>query len=129
MALLENEGIVRENALTIDERGSPLSTVRITGFLRCRLGIAIRVDKILQVRYERRRPYARGVGYGYHAWLAESGQPIIRYDDAHEWIGLHCHLYDLATGEETALPVPLGQLPTLGGFVRIADKIVRDARG
>lgn len=129
MASLENEGIVLENALSIEERGSPLATVRITGFLRCRLGVVIRIEQVLQIRYERRRPYARGVGYGYHAWLAASGQPIIRYDDAHEWIGLHCHLYDLATGEETALPTPPDQLPTLDGFVRIADKIARDAQG
>lgn len=126
MAALENEGIVLENALSFREEGLPLAVVRLEGTLRCRFGVAMRIKKELAVRYERRRPYARGVGYGYHAWLAESGQPVIRYDDAHEWIGLHCHLYDLATGEETALPALASQLPTLDGFIRIADKIVRD---
>ena len=42
--------------------------------------------------------------------------------------GLHCHLFDVAAQEETILSVPWDALPTLEGFVRIADGIALDAQ-
>ena len=68
-----------------------------------------------------------GVRYAYHAWFGATERPIIRYDNAHAHADLHCHLFDPATQEETILSVPWDALPTLEGFVRIADGIARGA--
>ena len=42
--------------------------------------------------------------------------------------GLHCHVFDLATGESALLPAPLDLLPTLDGFVRIACRLAAEAQ-
>ena len=47
---------------------------------------------------------------------------------SHHWLGLHCHLFDLDSNEETTFPdLSLEALPSLDEFVRIADKRVREA--
>ncbi len=84
------------------------------------------MDKTLIVRYVRDVPHVRGVDYNYHAWLNSTEQDILRYDMAHGE-GMHCHVFDLATGESALLPVPLDMLPTLDGFVRMACRRAADA--
>ena len=129
MQRLEDEGVVIENTLSIrNVRDSEPGTVIVSGELRCRFRVFIRVNTVLSVRYRRGLPYVQGDSYTYHAWIAPSGRTIIRYDNAHESEGLHCHLTDSGTGEELILPVPRGRLPTLEAFVRIADRLVREAQ-
>ncbi len=69
-----------------------------------------------------------GARYTYHAWFGATGRSIIRYDNTHDPADLHCHLFDVAAQEEMILSVPWDALPTLEGFVRIADGIARDAQ-
>ena len=69
-----------------------------------------------------------GARYTYHAWFGATGRSIIRYDNTHDPADLHCHLFDVAAQEETILSVPWDMLPTLEGFVRIADGIARGAQ-
>lgn len=90
------------------------------------MDVVVRVDKTLAVRYVRGVPQVRGIDYAYHAWLGSTEQDILRYDMAHGE-GLHCHLFDLATGEYALLPVPLDMLPSLDGFVRMACRRAADA--
>ena len=61
----------------------------------------------------------KGVDYSYHAWLISTGRQILRYDMAHDWIGLHCHVFDLDTGDEQQMEVGLDDLPTLDAFIRM----------
>ena len=68
----------------------------------------------------------RGLDYSYHAWLGATEQDILRYDMAHGE-GLHCHVFDLATGESVLLPAPLDMLPSLDGFVRMSCRRAADA--
>lgn len=108
-----------------EHRTRRLTSVRIVGRLRCRYDVSIQVDKTLAVRYARDAPQVRGIDYNYHAWLASTEQDILRYDMAHGE-GLHCHVYDFATGESALLPVPLDMLPTLGSFIRMACRRAAD---
>ena len=86
------------------------------------------MDKTLDVRNVAGKPEVKGVLYSYHAWIAGTDQSIIRYDMSHHWLGLHCHLFDLDSNEETTFPdLSLEALPSLDEFVRIADKRVREA--
>ena len=126
--MLENEGILLEDFISITRSGQPpYEAVTISGRLRCRFDVNIRVAVTLSVSYRRGRPYLRGEDYNYHAWLSTTGQQIIRYDMAHNWLGLHRHTHDLATGSESTSVVALGELPTLDEFVRIADRMAREA--
>ena len=127
MRLLEDEGILLESSLAVFEEPGA-DGLEASGTLRCRSGLVIRVGLTFSVRYRRGQLYLQGEDYNYHAWLETTGQPVIRYDTAHEEIGLHCHLYDLATGEQAMLPVPWEKLPTLNEFVRIADRLVHEAQ-
>ena len=128
MRRLENESILLDNSLSVsEERGFRFNKVSLTGLLRCDLDVSIRVNETLAVRYERGRPYVKGTDYTYHAWFGATGRSIIRYDNTHDPADLHCHLFDPATQEETILAVPWDALPTLEGFVRIADGIARNA--
>lgn len=130
MRRLENEGIVLEHRLSfIPDYGpgakQPVS-ILIFGRLRCRHDVSVQVNKALAVQYARGVPLVQGDEYAYHAWIASTEQDILRYDTAHGE-GLHCHVYDLATGEYALLPVPLDMLPTLDGFVRMACRLAADA--
>lgn len=86
----------------------------------------MQVDKTLDVRYVRDVPQVRGIDYTYHAWIGPTEQDILRYDMAHGE-GLHCHVFDLVTGESALFPAPLDMLPTLDGFVRMACRRAADA--
>ena len=127
---LEDDGILLDERLSTVERtqGKRLLAVRIIGELRCRRDVAISVDKVLEVRYASDVPEVRGTRYDYHAWLTSTEQSIIRYDMSHYWLSLHCHLFDLTSGEETIhTNVLVEHLPSLDEFVRIADRRVQDA--
>lgn len=123
MARLENEGLVINNNLSVQEfvdEQKKLQTVSIEGTVECFGGVVVRVNKRLDVQYRSDgRPEVKGVDYTYQAWLEEEEKQIIRYDMAHE-SGLHCHLYNLNTGEEVIKYVNLNELPTLDLFIRIA---------
>jgi hypothetical protein len=129
LANLLNEGLVEEDGLTFHEyrSGRLLTNVNVAGRLRCASGVTIEVDKWLETDGESDSP-VRGYSYSYQAWLAGTGQEILRYDSAHGFDRLHYHIFDLHTGQETVLPCPLESLPTLDGFIRLAIKMVRDAR-
>lgn len=129
MRQLEDEGITLEDRLSFRSRydaGARLTSIRILGRLRCHRDVSVQVDKTLAVRYVRGVPQVRGIDYAYHAWLAATEQDILRYDMAHGE-ALHCHVFDLATGESALLPVPLDMLPSLDGFVRMACRLAADA--
>ena len=100
--------------------------MRISGRLRCAHDVSVRVDKVLEARYVRDVPQVRVIRLAYHAWLSSTEQDILRYDTAHGE-GLHCHVFDLATGESALLPAPLDMLPTLDRFVRMACRSAADA--
>ena len=122
-----DEGIIVENHLVFDEvrQGSRLIQANIRGRIECVYGLSISVDKWLEVDAGQN---VRGVDYSYHAWLHDTGQEVIRYDSAYGLIDLYCHMFDLSTGEESIYPVPMDRLPTLDGFIRIAVKLVQDAK-
>jgi len=128
IANLSNEGLVEEDGLTFHEyrTGRLLTRVNIAGRITCAFGVTIEVDKWLETDGAS-DPSVRGYAYRYHAWLARTGQEILRYDSAHGFDRLHCHVFDLHTGQETILPCPIESLPTLDGFIRLATKKVRDA--
>ena len=126
--MLENEGILLENALSIIRSGQPPNEeMELYGRLHCRSGVTIHVEVIFSIYFTRRRLYLQARSYNYHAWLSTTGQPLIRYDMSHEWLGLHRHLYDLATGGASVAPVTFDELPTLDAFVRTADSMARNA--
>ncbi len=78
----------------------------------------------LDVRRSRAAPEVKGARYSYHAWLYASSRQLIRYDMSHHWLGLHCHLFDSTTGEEEVFThLPIEMLPSLDGFIRIADRM------
>ena len=122
-----NEGIITENHLVFDEcrDGIQLVRVNIRGRIDCAYGLTVFVDKWLEVDEIQR---VKGYSYSYHAWLTWTDQAVIRYDSAHGFNNLHCHLFDLKTGSESIHPVPLCRLPTLDGFTRIALRMVQDAQ-
>ena len=129
MRRLEDEGIVERNSLSIVDFALPASPgIKVEGMLHCRLGVEMRVSETSRVRYRRGRAEVMGARYTYHAWFGATGRSIIRYDNTHDPADLHCHLFDVAAQEETILSVPWDALPTLEGFVRIADGIARDAQ-
>ncbi len=103
-----------------------MASVRIHGRLRCAHDVSVQVDKVLSVRYARHVPQVRTIRLAYHAWLNTTEQEVLRYDMAHGE-GLHCHVFDLLTGESALLPAPLDMLPTLDGFVRMSCSRAVDA--
>jgi len=125
---LVNEGLVEQDRLTFHEyrTGRLLNRVNIAGRIRCGFGVTVDVDKWLETDGAS-VPSVRGYSYSYQAWLASTGQEILRYDSAHGLDQLHCHVFDLQTGRETVLPCPLDSLPTLDAFVRLVMRRVRDA--
>jgi hypothetical protein len=101
---LLDEGLVLKDHLIFDEirDGRYLIEVNIKGQIDCIDGLAIAVDKWLDVDEGQR---VKGYSYSYHAWLTATEQPVIRYDSAHGLDDLHCHLFDLATREESRFPI------------------------
>jgi hypothetical protein len=132
MVLLENEGILLENHLIFTEvtdNTNDLVLVQLQGHLYCSGDVSIRVDKTLEVKKTANGSVmVKGKDYSYHAWIGQTGQEILRYDMAHYWEALHCHVFDLHTGQEEVYPITLEQLPTLDGFIRIACKRSKGAR-
>ena len=117
MEILYNEGLVIDGGFDFLEYGQPMQGVRIRGRIRCKFGLTIEIDKQLEVDSSTR---VRGFDYSYHAWIEETGQPILRYDSAHGLPDLHRHEFNLTTGQETRTPITLDGLPTLDGFIRQA---------
>ena len=122
-----SEGIVTENHLVFNEvrQGAKLIQVNIRGRIDCAYGLSVFVNKWLEVDAGQN---VRGADYSYQAWLYDTNQEVIRYDSAYGLNDLHCHIFDLNTGEESIQPVPIDRLPTLDGFIRIAVKLVQDAQ-
>ena len=125
MRELDDEGIVLGGGLSVsdltDARGR-LARVRVEGRIRCAFGASVYADTRLEARTRRDgRTEVRGVDYTYHAWrdAGSERRVLFRYDMAHG--GLHLHLPDPATGEETGrTPVPLEALPDLDRLLRYA---------
>ena len=128
MTNLINEGLVQADGLTfheyLDDSGR-LAQVNIEGRIDCAGGLAIRVDKWLEADSFRN---VRGYSYSYHAWLSDPEQLVIRYDNAHQFNNLHCHIPNPTSGAVSRYPVPIDSLPTLDGFIRNAIKMVQDAK-
>lgn len=122
MTNLLDEGLVEKDALDFEEirTGRTLTAVIISGQVFCMGGLIVRVNKQLDVRRSSSGYEVRGIDYDYHAWLPATGQPVLRYDMAHEWLGLHVHVFDPATGKELTTRIELDDLPTLDGFIRQA---------
>lgn len=128
MTQLMNEGLVEENGLVFDEvrDGRALLAVNIAGRLGCAAGVTAEVDKWLDAQPGPRGYLVKGSSYSYQAWLSDTGQEIVRYDSAHGLDDLHCHVFNLKTGEEERISCPLERLPSLDAFVRIAVKMAQD---
>jgi hypothetical protein len=109
--------------------GENLVTVNVLGTLVCAEDVLIKVDKRLAVRRNRRRQYeVKGSDYVYHARSRRRGLNLIRYCSAHGMDDLHCHLFDLQTGNEISRPnIGLEHLPTLGDFIPQAIALGREA--
>ena len=67
-------------------------------------------------------------GTGNWYLVTHERQAVIRYDNAHGLNDLHCHIFDLNTGEGSLHTVPIDKLPTLDSFIRVAVKMVQDAQ-
>jgi hypothetical protein len=128
MESLLSEGLVIQDHLTFNEQrhGGRLLEVHIEGRIDCDCGLCISVDKRLEADVIGRN--VRSYSYSYHAWITATGQAVIRYDNAHGLNDLHCHIFDLNTGEGSLHTVPIDKLPTLDSFIRIAVKMVQDAQ-
>ena len=132
MRELDDEGIVLGGGLSVsdltDARGR-LARVRVEGRIRCAFGASVYADTRLEARTRRDgRTEVRGVDYTYHAWrdAGSERRVLFRYDMAHG--GLHLHLPDPATGEETGrTPVSLEALPDLDQLIRYAVALARGA--
>lgn len=125
---LIDEGLVQVDGLTFHEYTDDdgrLAKINIEGRIDCIDGLAIQVDKWLETDLFRN---VRGISYSYHAWMVETDQLVIRYDNAHRLNELHCHMPNPTSGTVVRYPVPIDLLPTLDGFIRNAIKMVRDAR-
>lgn len=96
--------------------------MRVEGRIGCAFGASVYADTRLEARTRRDgRTEVRGVDYTYHAWrdAGSDRRVLFRYDMAHG--GLHLHLPDPATGEETGrTPVSLEALPDLDLLIRYA---------
>ena len=123
MNRLIDEGIVETDSLIFDEifTGRTLTAVIISGRVVCRDGLCVQVNKRLDVRAATGGGYdVKGAHYDYHAWLSAADQPVLRYDNSHEWLGLHVHVFDPGTGKELTEQIELENLPTLDRFIRLA---------
>ncbi len=141
MARLLNEGLVLDNHLvfieTVDAAGD-LFEVKLEGIIECVDLVFIQVDKrLVTSRNSSGQLQVRTVDYKYHAWLAEASggtRNLIRYCTAHgmdgeDREGLHCHVFDLATGQERdVIGVELENLPTLGDFIPLAVDLGQAAK-
>lgn len=127
---LFDEGIVLLDGLVFEEHrtGRVLTDVHIAGRISCADSLMVEVDKWLEADGSR-DPLVRGYSYSYQAWVAETEREVLRYDSAHGLGNLHCHVFDLRTGDETVIPCPLDRLPSLDGFIRIALRRLRQALG
>ena len=96
--------------------------MRAEGRIGCASGASVYAGTRLEARTRRDgRTEARGFDYTFHAWrdAGSERRMLLRYDMAHG--GLHLHLPDPATGEETGrTPVSLEALPDLDLLIRYA---------
>jgi hypothetical protein len=128
--LISNGSILRRGLSFVESYASDnLVAVNVVGTLVCAEDVLIKVDKWLAVRRNRRRRYeVKGSDYVYHARSGRRGINLIRYCSAHGMDDLHCHLFDLRTGNETGRPnIGLNDLPTLGDFIPQAIALGREA--
>ncbi len=133
MKALEDQGLVLANHLTITNTTNQGSLVAITfeGIIECADDVYVKVDKLLEARKQANgQVEVEGKYYSYHAGLRlRPTKDLIRYCTAHHGLeGLHRHLFDLQTGEETVSPIELVELPTLGDFIPYAVELGRAAR-
>ena len=130
MARFQREGLVLQDRLAFVEsyKGNALQAVNLRGRIVCCEDVIIKVDKWLDMRRAPHKPTeVKGSDYVYHAWLRGRKQYLIRYC-SHTLEDLHCHHYDLETGEETERnPITLNELPTLGDFIPYAIELGRAA--
>src|SRR3970282_1577178 len=137
---LQDEGLVLRDGLSfyesMDNFGA-LVLVTIRGRLACCDGIAIRVDKKLDVRRgNTNRLEVVTRSYQYHAWVRQRpGKPrrdLIRSVNSRAPDApLPLHIFTRPS--ERIEPVPLADMPTLEGFVRqaimMASNSISDAAG
>lgn len=131
MERLQQEGIVLRANVSFREvmERNALLKVNVQGVVVCAGDVLVKVDKWLAVRRNSRRQLeVKGTDYAYHAWL-RGRRDLLRYCSAHGLDDLHCHHFDLVTGEEVdQIRIELHQLPLLGDFISQAVEIGRQAR-
>lgn len=132
MEALEQAGLVLRNHLAFvhTEDDGLLIEVGLSGIIECAQAVFIKVDKSLEVRkVQSGQLQVKGKDYAYHAYLREPQRDLMRYCSAHGLDDLHCHNFDLATGDETDQPrIRIAELPTLGEFIPRAVDLGRQAR-
>jgi hypothetical protein len=118
-----DEGLIVSHSLSITETPieGVLQIVRIQGRIQCAYGVEIAVTKQLDVLRNQNGYMVKGRLYNYQAWFSDTEHQILRYDNSHDENDLHCHVFDILTGEEVLKQsIYKTQLPTLSDFVRIA---------
>jgi hypothetical protein len=91
--------------------------VELAGEIICARDVRVALRKLLETRVGRnRRLEVRTYGYRYHAYRLD--QELVRYDNSHNWTGIHRHEFDPRTGEELrVVAVAREEMPTLYEFL------------
>jgi hypothetical protein len=112
------------------ENAGELSSVNLRGAILCAESVALHVNKLLDVRRNRRNQIeVKGSYYVYHARLRGQRLNLFRYCSAHGLDQLHCHRFDLKSGLETGRPnIALHELPPLNEVILEAIETAKLAR-
>lgn len=123
---LKASGVVCSETLEIEQLDC--SRLRMKGFVYCRGGLELRVDKTLKSENTPKGLSIQAVKYCYHLRFI-NGANIFRYDNAHPHPGhktaFHVHRYDPMGVEIPGSPIEIpneDEWPTLGEVLEETDK-------
>jgi len=123
--LLAEQLVLRDRTSFDEVRGRGLEQVTLSGRLECARDLLISVRKLLEVRRGVHNRYeVRTVRYSYHGWIRGTEHNVTRYDNAHDYLPLHRHCFDLASGHETRVDLlDIEHWPTLDDVIREAVEL------
>lgn len=100
----------------------------LRGYLYCRRGVVLEVDKHLDSRYvgASLKAQVRGVRYRYAAWIP-GGHPVLRYHNMHYYDDSYHHrVFDPRTGEQILYErIERYQFPTLSEVIDEVEVVTR----
>lgn len=128
--VLARDGYVDDVSLTFTKLTAPDGSVRqvkLEGIVFCPEGVAVEVTKYMETRYVEGRLQVISTYYRYHAWRpGRSGEPLIRYDQAHDSDHPHYHRFDSAGEPLRYDDLTLETMPRLDAVVREAVDLARE---